>query len=405
MSEAVLILGMHRSGTSYLANCLQQLGVHIGERLIGAQAGNPRGHYEAESVMEFHRAALLRRAAPTGWAFDDGMLSGPVVREWADAAERAAACALLEELRTENGLWGWKEPRTCLFLGAWAPLLGRHRRVVVYRHPLEVSASLLRRGHWDIALYPAQAHTAYARYNGEILETAGSAAAQYCFNANAGYAQLQRLGVELADWLGVKAVTLQDYHAEEFHGLAISRGVHAVYKRLQPEAAAAFESLERATRSGYRWAEREDEADWERWAMALDDLLAGSGPLERAALLPWLESALAGTASGAARYHEMADAIGARVRRVEAWNREAAHIHTENARMAAENERLGGLFAEQQAFLAEQAKMNEKLWSELSRTGKSWEAQRDRIEALLQERQALHRELDALKARLGMAEA
>ena len=77
MSAAVpptLVLGMHRSGTSYLAEVVQALGVKLGEHLVGAQKGNPRGHFEDREVLVFHEALLDRRTAGQPRAFDPGMM-------------------------------------------------------------------------------------------------------------------------------------------------------------------------------------------------------------------------------------------------------------------------------------------------------------------------------------------
>lgn len=40
MNRIVVVLGMHRSGTSVIARGLQVLGVDLGEKLIGGIAGN-----------------------------------------------------------------------------------------------------------------------------------------------------------------------------------------------------------------------------------------------------------------------------------------------------------------------------------------------------------------------------
>ena len=57
----LLILGMHRSGTSLLAALLEDWGVHIGETLVGADVGNPRGHFEDRDILDFHTRALASR--------------------------------------------------------------------------------------------------------------------------------------------------------------------------------------------------------------------------------------------------------------------------------------------------------------------------------------------------------
>lgn len=41
MNKQVIVLGMHRSGTSTMALILQQLGVHMGDQLLGSSPANP----------------------------------------------------------------------------------------------------------------------------------------------------------------------------------------------------------------------------------------------------------------------------------------------------------------------------------------------------------------------------
>src|SRR5215472_14578003 len=79
MSVAVLILGMHRSGTSATAGLLQFAGVDLGSNLTPPQEDNPRGFFEHDEVWQLHQR-LLRdlgsephdsRAMPTGWLETD----------------------------------------------------------------------------------------------------------------------------------------------------------------------------------------------------------------------------------------------------------------------------------------------------------------------------------------------
>ena len=47
---ALLILGMHRSGTSLLSSLVQSLGINIGDRLVCADMHNPAGYFEIENA-------------------------------------------------------------------------------------------------------------------------------------------------------------------------------------------------------------------------------------------------------------------------------------------------------------------------------------------------------------------
>ena len=55
-SVALVVTGMHRSGTSMVAAYLQQAGVSIGRNLIGPAPGNPRGHFEDR---DFRRTSTI----------------------------------------------------------------------------------------------------------------------------------------------------------------------------------------------------------------------------------------------------------------------------------------------------------------------------------------------------------
>src|SRR3546814_15012580 len=57
-STGILILGMHRSGTSALTRVLNLLGVALGERLMPAGKGNESGHWESLAVYEAHEQLL-----------------------------------------------------------------------------------------------------------------------------------------------------------------------------------------------------------------------------------------------------------------------------------------------------------------------------------------------------------
>ena len=64
-SLAVLIVGMHRSGTSALSGALNMLGVAVPEDLIPADQHNAKGYFEPEKIIAFHEALLARLGSPS----------------------------------------------------------------------------------------------------------------------------------------------------------------------------------------------------------------------------------------------------------------------------------------------------------------------------------------------------
>ncbi|MFN7387355.1 MAG: hypothetical protein ACK5S2_11465, partial [Lysobacteraceae bacterium] len=56
----VLILGMHRSGTSGLAAAFAAAGFDPGARVLGPSAGNEEGHWEDQFAVDLHEELLAR---------------------------------------------------------------------------------------------------------------------------------------------------------------------------------------------------------------------------------------------------------------------------------------------------------------------------------------------------------
>jgi len=142
-SKAVLVLGMHRSGTSAATRVLSLLGVDLGADLIQPAQDNVKGFWEHSGVLAIHEQLLAElgcswqdiRGLPAGWL------------------ESSAACkareALLETLSRDfsaSTLWAVKEPRLCRLLPLWLPLARelnvRFHALHISRHPDEVAGSL-----------------------------------------------------------------------------------------------------------------------------------------------------------------------------------------------------------------------------------------------------------------------
>jgi len=70
--KLIVLLCMHRSGSSLTANLLQQLGMSLGPfELIAAAPSNPYGHFEALPFHIMNRRPTtsppIRRSSPTSW--------------------------------------------------------------------------------------------------------------------------------------------------------------------------------------------------------------------------------------------------------------------------------------------------------------------------------------------------
>ncbi|MGQ0723500.1 MAG: sulfotransferase family protein, partial [Candidatus Eiseniibacteriota bacterium] len=145
-SVAVLILGMHRSGTSALARVLNVLGVELGDKLLRPSGDNEAGFWEHRDLVVLHDRLL----AAVGSTWDDPR---PVPPEalLSDATKpvRDDMLAVLRRDFAPRPLWGVKDPRLCRLVPLWLSLLdelgAEPRFVLTARDPHEVAASLARR--------------------------------------------------------------------------------------------------------------------------------------------------------------------------------------------------------------------------------------------------------------------
>jgi len=163
ISQPIIIAGMHRSGTSLTASILQQAGVFIGENLLPANAGNLQGYFEDAAFYKLHKNILAAQAIdPDGWTTASQV---EVPESFHEQAKQ-----LCDRRSQVYPLWGWKEPRTTLFLNFWKQLLPQAKFVFPYRSPWEVIDSLFARGDSVFADNPNFAAEIWHAYNQTVLD-------------------------------------------------------------------------------------------------------------------------------------------------------------------------------------------------------------------------------------------
>ncbi len=144
--RAVLVAGMHRSGTSAVAGTLARVDVEFGGPLLGAQPDNPRGFYELEPIVQLHDEVL----ADLGRTWGDPR---PVNVELLSKARREEVVAEmaqhLEVLVADVDTAAIKDPRACRLLPLWEEAFVRAEiepmLLFVSRSAASVVASLGRR--------------------------------------------------------------------------------------------------------------------------------------------------------------------------------------------------------------------------------------------------------------------
>ncbi|UDL93107.1 hypothetical protein LGH83_10760 [Lichenihabitans sp. PAMC28606] len=151
--EAILVAGMHRSGTSSLAGTLVKMGATAPRTLMGASEGNERGHWESWAVMELNDEIL----AAVGSSWSDWH---PIREFWDDegfmARFRDRARAMLDTEFDHSTFYVFKDPRLCRILPFWIRVLGESgaifRVLLPVRNPLEVAYSLRKRSGFSLSL-------------------------------------------------------------------------------------------------------------------------------------------------------------------------------------------------------------------------------------------------------------
>ncbi|HTX01430.1 MAG TPA: hypothetical protein VMD59_21780, partial [Acidimicrobiales bacterium] len=161
----VLVLGMHRSGTSAATALVHRLGLHtcLAADRLDDPRGNAKGHFESISMVKVNDE-LLTEMGRNWWC---PPRAGPAAAaEWSRVSyDPAAARRAFDEVHPEAP-FVWKDPRTVLTLPLWRRALGPHlAAVAVLRNPLDVAASLAARS----KLRLTHGVALWERYNRHLL--------------------------------------------------------------------------------------------------------------------------------------------------------------------------------------------------------------------------------------------
>src|ERR1700674_2153521 len=167
----LIVTGMHRSGTSFVASLLAAWNVRMGDQLLPADRGNPADYFEDVDFRELNRRILVACTPPEdghrdwGWTESESFDARPL------PAHRNEAAALVVARERAGDPWGWKDPRTSMLLDFWDEVLGREARfLLLYRHPWEVADSMLRTGADVWLTHPGYPARIWTYYNRRILD-------------------------------------------------------------------------------------------------------------------------------------------------------------------------------------------------------------------------------------------
>ena len=158
---AILVAGMHRSGTSVLARVLNILGCDLPKTLLNPGPTNERGHWESRKIVFLNDEILA--SAESSWRdwnpFNPQWYASPVADRF-----RERARTILGDEYGDSRFFVLKDPRICRLLPFWTDAVRDHGAepmiVSPIRNPLDVAASLEKRD----GIAPSIGHLLWLRH-------------------------------------------------------------------------------------------------------------------------------------------------------------------------------------------------------------------------------------------------
>jgi hypothetical protein len=200
--KALIVLGMHRSGTSALTRALNLLGTALPADLMPPHEDNRPGYWESRQIARFNNRLL--ESAGHRWDSDASLNVEWLCDEAALAGDYEEARALLAGEFGEAPLFVFKDPRLCRLFPFWEKVLANEgidmRVVLCLRDPREVAASLAARFD-NPSLHPA-AIPAHSRTNLLWL--------RHVLEAERSTRHLPRIAVDYADLVSDWRTALQE---------------------------------------------------------------------------------------------------------------------------------------------------------------------------------------------------
>jgi len=155
--KTLIILGMHRSGTSCITRILNQNGLSLGKELIQADNGNPQGYWENLAVYLINER-ILRKSKGT-W-------DNPPKRFFSNLYIKLEILRIFYNRDWNNPHLIIKDPRMVLTWDVWKKHLKNYQILAVFRNPDSVANSLNRRDGMELQ----KGLKLWEIYNQKILE-------------------------------------------------------------------------------------------------------------------------------------------------------------------------------------------------------------------------------------------
>jgi len=112
--------------------------MQLGENFLPASVGNVEGHFEDIEFLKLHEEILSDNHLPSSGLTDKHQIDVSLYH-------REKLKSIINLKNKLYPQWGWKDPRTCLFLDTYKELIPDARYLIVVRDYNSVVSSLLKR--------------------------------------------------------------------------------------------------------------------------------------------------------------------------------------------------------------------------------------------------------------------
>lgn len=145
-TKAILVLGMHRSGTSLLTGMLKTLGIELGSPLVGAGESNEKGHFELKDLLRINKGILLLNNSAWDSVKD---FEQSYNQDSLQYLYKIAIKYYVLKHFADSDVFAFKDPRTSLLLPLYFEALNdlgiECKCIIVLRSTNDIARSLARR--------------------------------------------------------------------------------------------------------------------------------------------------------------------------------------------------------------------------------------------------------------------
>ena len=128
-----IVLGMHKSGTTLVAEILHESGIPMGN--FDASVGDDEGNkYEMLEPHDLNIEML-------GYDYGESSLNISKIIKGPQEVKPEILKKMTEFVEKTNRRWqdwGFKDPRTCLTYSVWKTQIPRHKLVIIFRNPTKL---------------------------------------------------------------------------------------------------------------------------------------------------------------------------------------------------------------------------------------------------------------------------